>query len=120
MIDVTRATVALSCTWSKGSRGWISSASTIGWCVPVRVVGPAFIYLARWPSRQASQHARDRITFLTMRARLAAPVEQVVRDIHVLLRSWAGFCRYGNSAHAFDKIRKYAEMRLAIVPREEA
>ncbi len=38
-----------------------------------------FTYLARWPSRKAMQHARDRIRFLTMRARLAAPVEQIVR-----------------------------------------
>jgi len=49
-----------------------------------------FIYLARWPPRQAAQHARDRIRFLTMRARPAAPVEQVVRDINVFLRGWAG------------------------------
>jgi len=51
---------------------------------------------------------------MTMRARLAAPVEQVVQDINVFLRGWAGFFRYGNSAREFDKIRKYAEMRLAL------
>ncbi len=49
-----------------------------------------------------------------MRARLAAPVEQVVQNINVFLRGWAGFFRYGNSAREFDKIRKYAEMRLAL------
>ena len=38
-------------------------------------------FLARWPSRKAMQHARDRIRFMTMRARLAAPVEQVVWEI---------------------------------------
>jgi hypothetical protein len=73
-----------------------------------------FTYLARWPSRQAAQHARDRIRFLTMRARLAAPVEQVVQEINLFLRGWAGYFRFGNSAHAFDKIRKYAVMRLAL------
>jgi RNA-directed DNA polymerase len=71
-------------------------------------------YLARWPSRQAVQHARDRIRFLTMRARLAAPVEQVVQEINVFLRGWAGYFRYGNSAHEFDKIRRYALMRVAL------
>src|SRR4051794_25106139 len=60
-------------------------------------------YLARWPSRKAMQHARDRIRFMTMRARLAAPVEEVVRDINLFLRGWAGYFRYGNSAHTFDK-----------------
>ena len=71
-------------------------------------------YLARWPSRKAMQHARDRIRFMTMRARLAAPVEEVVGDINLFLRGWAGYFRYGNSAHAFDEIRSYALMRLAL------
>ena len=73
-----------------------------------------FTFLARWPSRKAMQHARDRIRFMTMRARLAAPVEQVVQEINLFLRGWAGYFRYGNSAHAFDKIRGYAVMRLAL------
>ena len=51
---------------------------------------------------------------MTMRARLAAPVEEVVGDINMFLRGWAGYFRYGNSAHAFDKIRNYALMRLAL------
>ena len=49
-----------------------------------------------------------------MRARLAAPVEQVVQEINTFLRGWAGYFRYGNSAHAFDKIRSYAVMRVAL------
>ncbi len=72
------------------------------------------IFLARWPSRKAMQHARDRIRFMTMRARLAAPVEQVVQEINLFLRGWAGYFRYGNAAHAFDQIRRYALMRLAL------
>jgi len=73
-----------------------------------------FVYLARWPSQRAVQHARDRIRFLTMRARLVAPVEQVVGEVNRFLRGWAGFFRYGNSAGEFDKIRKYALMRIAL------
>ena len=60
------------------------------------------------------QHARDRIRVLTMLARLVAPVEQVVGEVNRFLRGWAGFFRYGNSAWAFDKIRKYALMRIAL------
>ena len=71
-------------------------------------------FLARWPSRKAEQHARDRIRFMTMRARLAAPVEQVVQEINLFLCGWAGYFRYGNSAYAFDKTRRYALMRLAL------
>ena len=51
---------------------------------------------------------------MTMRARLAAPVEEVVGDINLFLRGWAGYFRYGNSAHTFDEIRSYALMRLAL------
>jgi RNA-directed DNA polymerase len=73
-----------------------------------------FVYLARWPSERAVQHARDRIRFLTMRARLVAPVEQVVGEVNLFLRGWAGFFRFGNSAWVFDKIRSYALMRIAL------
>jgi len=73
-----------------------------------------FTYLARWPSLKAEQHARDRIRFMTMRARLAAPVAQVVEELNLFLPGWAGYFRYGNSARAFDKIRRYALMRLAL------
>ena len=51
---------------------------------------------------------------MTMRARLAAPVEEVVGDINLFLRGWAAYFRYGNSAHTFDKIRSYALMRFAL------
>jgi RNA-directed DNA polymerase len=72
------------------------------------------VYLARWPSRKAAQHARDRIRYLTMRARLAAPVEQIVQEVSGFLRGWAGYFRYGNSAREFDKISKYAVLRVAL------
>ena len=72
------------------------------------------VYLARWPSRKAAQHARDRIRLLTMRARLAAPVDQIVQEVNAFLRGWAGFFRYGLSASAFDKIRTYAVLRVAL------
>ncbi len=48
--------------------------------------------------------------FMTMRARLVAPVQ----EINLFLRGWAGYFRYGNSAHTFDTIRRYALMRLAL------
>ena len=73
-----------------------------------------FVFLARWPSQRAMQHARDRIRFLTMRSRLVAPVEQVVGELNRFLRGWAGFFRFGNSAWTFDKIRSYAVMRVAL------
>src|SRR3954469_11947420 len=70
-------------------------------------------FLARWPSRQAMQHARDRIRELTDRRRLQLPVEDVVQDVNRFLRGWAAYFRYGTSADAFDKITFHALVRLA-------
>jgi RNA-directed DNA polymerase len=70
-------------------------------------------FLARWPSRQAMQHARDRVRELTTRERLLLPVEEVVQDLNRFLRGWAGYFRYGNSAVAFDQINQHAYARLA-------
>jgi RNA-directed DNA polymerase len=71
-------------------------------------------FLARWPSRKATQRARDRIREITGRKWLWVPVEDVVRDINLFLRGWAGYFRYGNSARVLGQIRNYALMRLAI------
>ena len=71
-------------------------------------------FLARWPSRQAMQHARDRIRELTARERLLLPVEEVVHDVNAFVRGWAGYFRYGNSARPFDKITRYTVVRLSL------
>jgi hypothetical protein len=70
-------------------------------------------FLARWPSRQAMGHACERIREITARSRLRVPVEIIVRDLNRFLRGWAGYFRHGNSAQFFDKIMRYALMRLA-------
>jgi RNA-directed DNA polymerase len=72
-------------------------------------------FLARWPSRQAMQHARDRVRELTARDRLRWPVEQVVGDLNRFLRGWAGYFRYGNSTVQFDQIIRHADRRLALL-----
>jgi RNA-directed DNA polymerase len=71
-------------------------------------------FLARWPSHQAMQHARDRIRELTARERLLLSVDDVVQDVNRFLRGWAGYFRYGNSARPFDKIQTYALARLSL------
>ncbi len=80
-----------------------------------RTAGSTHIeFLARWPSRQAMQHARDRVRELTARDRLRWPVEQVVGDLNRFLRGWAGYFRYGNSTVQFDTIIQHAERRLQL------
>jgi hypothetical protein len=71
-------------------------------------------FLARWPSRQAMQHARNRIRELTDRKRLLLPVDVIVQDVNTFLRGWASYFRYGNSAHHFDAINNHAAGRLAL------
>jgi group II intron reverse transcriptase/maturase len=72
------------------------------------------VFLARWPARQAVQHARDRIRAITARPRLLVPVEQIVDELNMFLRGWAGYFRYGNSALVLGQIRNYALTRLAL------
>jgi RNA-directed DNA polymerase len=71
-------------------------------------------FLARWPSRRATQHARDRIREITGRERLWVPTGDIVRELNWFLRGWAGFFRYGNSARVLGQIRNYALRRLAL------
>jgi hypothetical protein len=70
-------------------------------------------FLARWPSQQAMQRARDRIGELTDRRRLLLPVEHVVQEVNRFLAGWAGYFRYGNSSRSFDKITNHAATRVA-------
>ena len=71
-------------------------------------------FLARWPARKAVRHARDRIRSITARSRLLVPVEQIVEELNLFLRGWAGYFRYGNSALLLGQIRNYALHRLAL------
>jgi group II intron reverse transcriptase/maturase len=83
----------------------------------VRVRNPRYrhvTFLARWPTRQKMQHARDRIRELTDRRRLLLPDEQVVREVNAFLRGFAAYFRYGNSATQLAQINRYAAERLAL------
>jgi RNA-directed DNA polymerase len=71
-------------------------------------------FLARWPSDKAMQQARDRIRELTRRSRLLLAPEWIAEDLNRFLRGWAAYFRFGNSADRFGKIRRYAQMRMAL------
>src|ERR671934_122274 len=72
-------------------------------------------FLARWPSRKATQQARDRIREITDRKRLLVPVQDIVAELNRFLRGWAGYFRYGNSARVLGQIRNYALRRVALL-----
>jgi group II intron reverse transcriptase/maturase len=78
-----------------------------------RVGKRGIVFLARWPTSRAMQHARDRITEVTLRSRLLLPVDVIVADVNRFLRGWAAYFRFGNSAHHFHQIRHHAVRRLA-------
>jgi RNA-directed DNA polymerase len=71
-------------------------------------------FLARWPSSQGMQHARDQIREITDRRWLLRPVDEVTQRVNAFLRGWVGYFRYGNSARHFDAISNYAAGRLAL------
>ncbi len=83
----------------------------------VRMKGPRqrhIHFLARWPSREAMERARERIREITDRKRLRLPVGWIVQDLNRFLRGWGGYFRYGHSAHHFDQISNYTVERLAL------
>jgi RNA-directed DNA polymerase len=83
----------------------------------VRVLNPRYrhvTFLARWPTRQKMQHARDRIRVLTDRRRLLLSDEQVVQEVNFFLRGFAGYFRYGNSAIQLAQINRYATERVVL------
>jgi RNA-directed DNA polymerase len=98
----------------EGERGLTSSASITATCTGTPHDPSTSPFLVRWPSRQAMQHAHQRVREITARERLLLPVEDVVEDLNRSLGGWAGYFRYGNSAQSFDKITLHAINRLAI------
>jgi RNA-directed DNA polymerase len=47
-----------------------------------------FVFLARWPSDRAMQHARDRIRDLTDGRRLLLRTEAITEEVNLFLRGW--------------------------------
>ena len=66
---------------------WVRARGTVK---PSRVC-----FLARWPSRKAAQHARDRIRQITGRKRLWMADEWIVEELNWFLRGWGGYFRTG-------------------------
>ncbi len=84
----------------------------------VRIKRPPYrhiTFLARWPSREAMQRARDRVREITARTRLGEPVEDLVQALNRFLRGWGGYFRFGNSARQLHQISYYAQQRLALL-----
>jgi RNA-directed DNA polymerase len=72
------------------------------------------MFLARWPSDKAMQQVRGRVRELTLRRRMLIPIEVIVEDINQVIRGWANYFRYGNSARHFKKVQDHAVERLAL------
>jgi hypothetical protein len=56
----------------------------------------------------------DQIRDLTDRRRFLHPMDWIVEELNRFLRGWAAYFRYGKSADQFDKINRYARIRMAI------
>ena len=71
-------------------------------------------FLARSPSREAMQRARDGSVRSRTPSGSCDPVEVIVRDLNRFLRGWANYFRYGNSRLHFTRITTHALRRLAL------
>jgi RNA-directed DNA polymerase len=72
------------------------------------------MFLGRWPSDKAMQRVRNRVRELTIRQRCWVPMEVLVMDLNQVLRGWANYFRYGNSAWHFKKVQDHVLERLAL------
>ena len=72
-------------------------------------------YLQQWPSRRAMQAVRDRIKAVTApRHRLPGSVQQIVDELHRLLRGWGAYFCVGNSSRQFRQVDDYVRERLGL------
>lgn len=71
-------------------------------------------YLQRWPSAQAMAAIRSKVRQATDRRFVGLPIETVVVRINPIVRGWANYFRYGNSARKFHQIDSYLHERLAL------
>ena len=60
------------------------------------------------------QHGRDWIREFARRSRLLLDPKWVAEDLSRFLGGWVAYFGFGNSAIRFGKIRRYAQMRLAL------
>ena len=72
-------------------------------------------YLQKWPSKRAMAQVKAKIRDRTDRRYARLPLEWAVEDLNRVLRGWANYFRYGNSAEKFDLIDAYVNERLAIL-----
>lgn len=72
-------------------------------------------YLQRWPSQRAMNSIRAKIRALTDRRFAGLPLEIVVVRLNRVLRGWANYFRWGNSARKFTSVDSYVHERLAIL-----
>jgi RNA-directed DNA polymerase len=71
-------------------------------------------FLVRYPSPEAMQRARRRVSEITARKRLLVPVEQIVQELNLFLRGWSGYFRYGSSSRAFHQLMTHTYDRLCL------
>jgi RNA-directed DNA polymerase len=76
---------------------------------------PGHWYLQRWPSRRAMASIRAKVRVATDKRFGGTPWAIVVANLNHVLRGWAAYFRYGNSARKFQDIDLYVHERLAIL-----
>ena len=81
---------------------------------------PGRAYLQRWPSMRAQKNIREKIRRTTApRALLSLSLEEMVARIAPIIRGWAAYFRWGNSARVFSHIDRYVTERLVLFLRKK-
>lgn len=91
----------------------LPDASIIRWCVADTTVATLDVSCPL-AFTQGGHPRPERIRSITDRSRLLVPVGEIVQELNLFLRGWAGYFRYGNSALLLGQIRNFALKRLAL------
>lgn len=72
-------------------------------------------YLQRWPSPKAMASIRGKVKAMTHRRFVGRDLGTIIGSLNRVLRGWANYFRWGNSAAKFTAIDSYVHMRLAML-----
>jgi RNA-directed DNA polymerase len=69
-------------------------------------------FLQRWPSTKSMKRIRQRVKYMTRRARCHEDPRDLIDEINPVLRGWGQYFRTGNAADKFSEVDKYVTGRL--------
>jgi len=69
-------------------------------------------YLNRWPSTRSMKRIKQRVKYLTGRARCHVDPRQLIAELNPVLSGWGQYFRTGNASDKFSEVDKYVAWRM--------